>query len=147
MAGRRMTVLTKLDQESVSHSRVLRGRCDQSLSISVFDKLTSSSVVVLSCRMRTCHYTGRACIGVGSRRTAKRFMSPGEPTSDDPKKNYKYASPLRANLTGLSETTDALGASPRWCVGCPNHGGDCCPRGARQSDAGAFSGLGLGLMS
>lgn len=82
-----MTVSTKLDQgqESGNHSRVLIDRCDQSLLISVFDKLTWASVVVSSRRMRTCHHAGRACVGVRlSGAPARRLMSPDEPTSDDP---------------------------------------------------------------
>lgn len=50
------------------------------------------------------------------RRTARRLMSPDEPTSDDPK-NCKRASPLQANLTGLSEASDALGVLARWPAG------------------------------
>lgn len=105
-----MTVSTKLDQgqESGNHSRVLIDRCDQSLLISVFDKLTWASVAVSSCRMRTCHHAGRACVGVRlSGAPARRLMSPDEPTSDDPK-NCKRASPLQASLTGLSEANDTL---------------------------------------
>ena len=32
-----------------------------------------------------------------------------------------------------------------WRTGCANHGGDCCLLGAPRRDAGAISGLGLGL--
>lgn len=44
---------------------------------------------------------------------ARRLMSPDEPTSDDPK-NCKRASPLQANLTGLSEAIDTLAVLARW---------------------------------
>ena len=74
-------------------------------------------------------------------------MSPDEPTSDDPK-NCKRASPLQAELPGLSETNDALGVAgvlARRSTGCANHGGDCCLQVAPRRDAGSISGLGLGL--
>lgn len=78
---------------------------------------------------------------------ARRLMSPDEPTSDDPK-NCKRASPLQANLTGLSEAIDTLAALarwPAWYTGCANHGDDCCLPGTTRRNAGAISGLGLGL--
>lgn len=43
-------------------------------------------------------------------------MSPDEPTSDDPK-NRKRASPLQAELTGLSEANDTFGVLARWAAG------------------------------
>lgn len=103
-----MTVSTNLDQgpESGSHSRVLIDRWDQSLLISVFDKLTwggVSSYADLPPRregLRWCE---------AHRRTARRLMGSDEPTSDDPK-NCKRASPLQANLAGLSEASGALAA-------------------------------------
>lgn len=91
-------------------------RCDRSLLTSVFDTLTWTNVVcvvLLSCRVRTCHHAGRACVGVRlAGAPARRLMSPGEPTSDDPK-NCKRASPLQADLTGLSEAIDTSGTLRR----------------------------------